>query len=46
MLFEASLIRSQYAASKHGVLGQTRTDAISYGADGIRVNAVCPGFIE
>ncbi|KAK4936558.1 hypothetical protein LTR10_022607 [Elasticomyces elasticus] len=35
-----------YAASKHGVLGQTRLDAISYGGEGIRVNAVCPGFIQ
>ncbi|KAL4889929.1 short chain dehydrogenase/ reductase [Aspergillus ambiguus] len=35
-----------YAASKAGVLGITRTDAIGYGGDGIRVNAVCPGFIK
>ena len=35
-----------YSASKHGVLGLTRTAAKEYGEDGIRVNAVCPGVIE
>lgn len=34
-----------YAAAKHGVLGQTRTDAAAYSQHGIRINAVCPGLI-
>jgi NAD(P)-dependent dehydrogenase (short-subunit alcohol dehydrogenase family) len=35
-----------YVAAKHGVVGLTRTAAIEYAAQGIRVNAVGPGFIE
>ncbi|SFB86918.1 NAD(P)-dependent dehydrogenase, short-chain alcohol dehydrogenase family [Halobiforma haloterrestris] len=35
-----------YVASKHGVVGLTKTAAIEFGAEDLRVNAVCPGVIE
>ncbi|GAA1776411.1 SDR family oxidoreductase [Luedemannella helvata] len=38
--------RSAYNASKHGLLGLTRTLAAEWGGRGVRVNAVCPGWVK
>ncbi|KFY65059.1 hypothetical protein V496_02804 [Pseudogymnoascus sp. VKM F-4515 (FW-2607)] len=42
----AHITAAAYTASKHGVLGLTKADGITYAPKGIRINAICPGYVD
>jgi len=42
----SGLAMSAYSASKHGVIGLSKTAAREYGKAGVRINAVCPSLIR
>jgi NAD(P)-dependent dehydrogenase (short-subunit alcohol dehydrogenase family) len=44
--FNAGAGMASYAASKAGVVALTRAAAAAHGGDGVRVNALCPGWVD
>ncbi len=41
----ASPFKSAYVAAKHGLVGLTKTVALEHARDGVRCNAICPGYV-
>jgi NAD(P)-dependent dehydrogenase (short-subunit alcohol dehydrogenase family) len=37
---------SHYVAAKHGIISLSQSAALEYAKEGIRINVICPGFIE
>lgn len=46
MIYGCFPVVAAYCSSKAAIIAMTRSDAIDYSQDGIRVNCVCPGVIE
>ncbi|KAF1736861.1 putative oxidoreductase YxjF [Beauveria bassiana] len=42
----APMFQSAYTAAKHAVVGLTKADGLHYAPHGIRINAVCPGYVD
>src|SRR5204863_4671621 len=42
----ASPNKSAYIAAKHGIVGLTKATAVEIAEEGIRANAICPGFVH
>uniref|UniRef100_UPI002FDF174F SDR family NAD(P)-dependent oxidoreductase n=1 Tax=Sinorhizobium chiapasense TaxID=501572 RepID=UPI002FDF174F len=46
LIFGPSSLTHAYCASKHGVVGLVKSMALDHGPNGVRCNAICPGFVE
>jgi NAD(P)-dependent dehydrogenase (short-subunit alcohol dehydrogenase family) len=41
----ANIPATAYATSKHAVVGMTKADAVVYAPQGVKINAICPGYV-